>query len=107
MIGRIRELKSRKKLTEENLAKLASLPISTVKKLLAKVTKDPRISTLLRIAEALDTTVDYLVFGYIGSGKDQKSHPLLDMYDWLNMNGKKEALKRLDELSRLDEYNNE
>lgn len=60
---RIKELKKQKGMSNDDLAEKSEIPKSTLTKILGSKTKDPQISNIIKIAKALDTTADYLIFG--------------------------------------------
>lgn len=60
---RIKELKKQKGMSNDDLAEKSEIPKSTLIKILGSKTKDPQISNIIKIAKALDTTADYLIFG--------------------------------------------
>ena len=61
MIQRIRALLMEHGLTDAALAQRIGIPQGTISRLLAGETVDPRISTIAAIADALNTTVSYLI----------------------------------------------
>ena len=61
--ARIKELKKQKGMSNDDLAEKSEIPKSTLTKILGSKTKDPQISNIIKIAKALDTTADYLIFG--------------------------------------------
>ena len=63
MLPRIKMLKKQQNLTNEELAKLTDIPLSTLSKIISGITKDPQLSNIMKIAHVLGTTTDYLVFG--------------------------------------------
>jgi len=63
MIDRIKELKKRAGLTNQALAELAGVPIGTLNKLLGSETKEPKLPTIFKIAQALNVSATYLIEG--------------------------------------------
>lgn len=63
MLFRIKNLKKSNKITNEILSKKTNISLGTLSKILAGVTKEPSVESIIRIAQALDTTADYLIFG--------------------------------------------
>lgn len=51
----------KKGLAQEKLARLASISTATLVKIEAKVAKEPTITTVTKIANALDVSIDELV----------------------------------------------
>lgn len=62
-IDRIKQLKSRKKLTNEQLAERSGIPLGTLSKLLAGMNESPKLSNIVAICNALDCSVEYVVTG--------------------------------------------
>lgn len=54
----INELRKRKNLTSEQLAKKSGVPLGTLNKILSGVTKDPKLETLRAIAKVLECSLD-------------------------------------------------
>jgi transcriptional regulator with XRE-family HTH domain len=57
----IRKLRQKKKLAQEKLARLADISTATLVKIEAGVAKGPTITTVMKIANALDVSIDELV----------------------------------------------
>lgn len=57
---KLNELRKKKGLTNQQIADVCNLPLSTVTKVMSGETKDPTLTTLKAIADALDVTLDYL-----------------------------------------------
>lgn len=62
-IERIKKLKSEKKMTNDQLAELTGIPLGTLSKILAGISDSPKLSNMVRIADALDCSLDYIVSG--------------------------------------------
>ena len=62
-IERINILKQQKHMTNEQLAKASGIPMGTLSKLMAGITDSPKLSNIISICEALDCSVDYLIYG--------------------------------------------
>ena len=61
LANNIRKFRKRNKLSQEELARKADITYSTLIKIETRVNINPTISTLTKIAKALDTTIDALV----------------------------------------------
>ena len=59
---RIKEIREEKKMTQEDLAKATGLTRTTISLLETGATKSASSKTLLRISNALGTTIDSLFF---------------------------------------------
>lgn len=62
-IDRIKQLKNEKKITNEQLAELTGIPLSTMSKLLAGISEQPKLINIVAIARVLGCSLDYLVNG--------------------------------------------
>ncbi|KVD16599.1 phage repressor [Burkholderia ubonensis] len=61
MVTRIRALMQRQGLSDADLARKTGVSPATLSRVLSMATEDPRISTVMAIADALGTTVGYLL----------------------------------------------
>ncbi len=101
MITRIKTIKKEKKLSNEALANLAGVPKGTLSKILGSETKDPQISTIIKIAEALEVSADYIIFGKI----DNKIHgEFIDLFSSLNSTGKNKVIEYMSDLHKSGIY---
>ena len=57
----IKKLRKKKKLSQDKLAKLADVTLTTLVKIESGVNDNPTIKTLKKIADALEVTVDDLL----------------------------------------------
>ncbi len=62
-IGRIKQLKSERKITNEKLSELTGIPLGTLSKIMAGISDSPKLSNMVLIADALECTLDYIVSG--------------------------------------------
>ena len=62
-IDRINMLKQQKRMTNDQLAKKSGVPMGTLSKLMAGITDSPKLSNIISICEALDCSLDYLIYG--------------------------------------------
>lgn len=62
-IGRIKKIKSERKITNEKLSELTGIPLGTLSKILAGISDSPKLSNMVLIAQALGCTLDYIVSG--------------------------------------------
>lgn len=63
LLSRLQEAKALKKMRIEDISKKSNVPIGTISKIFAGITTDPKIGTLIAIADALDVNIDYLIYG--------------------------------------------
>ncbi len=62
-LDRIKLLKSKQKMTNEQLAEKSGIPLGTLSKLLAGMNDSPKLSSLVAICNALGCTLEYVVSG--------------------------------------------
>ena len=62
-IGRIKKIKSEKKITNDKLSELTGIPLGTLSKIMAGISDSPKLSNMVLIADALGCTLDYIVSG--------------------------------------------
>lgn len=108
-------IKNRKELSE-----IADIPYSTLSSMFNKGYEKTKMSTLQKIARALDCSMDYLVRDDIedphyGLGisrmqeeilVDSQARRLLTAFRSLNAEGKEKALEYIEDLTAMDKYKN-
>lgn len=108
-------IKNRKELSE-----IADIPYSTLSSMFNKGYEKTKMSTLQKIARALDCSMDYLVRDDIedphyGLGisrmqeeilVDSQARRLLTAFRVLNAEGKEKALDYIEDLAAMDKYKN-
>ena len=62
-IDRIKQLKSEQKITNDRLSEMTGIPLGTLSKILAGISDSPKLANIVAIANALGTSLDYLVSG--------------------------------------------
>lgn len=62
-IDRIKQLKSERKMTNEQLSERSGIPLGTLSKVLAGMSDSPKLSTVVAICNALDCSLEYIVSG--------------------------------------------
>lgn len=62
ILEKIKKIKQEKGYTNEVLAQKSGIPLSTLNKILSSVIKDPKISTLIAITDALDVDINSLIY---------------------------------------------
>ncbi len=62
-LDRIKQIKNEKKMTNEQLAESAGIPLGTLSKILAGMSDSPKLSNIVAICNALDCSVEYIVSG--------------------------------------------
>lgn len=109
-LEKIAKFKKELNLTNEELSKKSGVPAGTLNKILSGVTKDPKLETLKSLARVLNCTLDDFDDNNINSNSKKLTKNeinLLSNFNKLNNLGKKEANKRIYELSRISEYTEE
>ena len=116
----IRKYRTEKGLTQKKLGELCGIADSNIRKY-ESGNQNPKIETLQKIADALDIPVNRLLAGKIISRDELKEklseyglthlvpdteeeRPVLENCKKLNETGKKEAAKRVEELTHLEKY---
>lgn len=100
MKNRIKKIKSEKGITNQELATLSDIPIGTLNKMLGSETKDPQISTIIKISQALEVSADYLILGK----KSEDKGNLNENYTKLNDLGKQKADEYIADLAENPKY---
>lgn len=116
----IRKYRTEKRLTQKKLGELCGIADSNIRKY-ESGNQNPKIETLQKIADALDIPVNRLLAGKIISRDELKEklseyglthlvpdteeeRTVLENCKKLNETGKKEAAKRVEELTHLEKY---
>ena len=68
-IDRIKQLKNEQKITNDRLSEMTGIPLGTLSKILAGISDSPKLANIVSIAEALGSSLDYIV-----SGVEQNHH---------------------------------
>lgn len=72
---RIKQLKAQKKITNEQLSSLTGIPLGTLSKILAGISDSPKLSNMVAICEALECTLDYIVYGRVENTNNYTLEP--------------------------------
>ena len=62
-ISRIKQIKSERRITNEELSEMTGIPLGTLSKILAGISDSPKLSNIVAICAALGCTLDYIVSG--------------------------------------------
>ena len=104
-INRIKVAKKQRHFTNEELSKMTNIPMGTLSKILSKETKDPQISNIVKMAMALDISLDYIVLGednkYALSNERRR---LLDEFSLLNKAGRNKVFEYILDLTYHAKY---
>lgn len=109
MISRIKEIKKQQGLSNDSLSALSGIPKGTLAKILGSETKDPQISSIIKIAHALDVSADYLVFGESrapGFELSASERTLIENFRSLNSEGQEKVLSYENDLMQSGIYKN-
>lgn len=112
MINRIKAEKQQKGFTNAKLSELTKIPIGTLNKILSGDSQDPHVSSIIKIAQALDVSADYIILGKtrLGANNCDKGMALykqLDEEDKAEIRGEmKQMLKapKYSKNSKNDDY---
>lgn len=99
--NRIKALKKARKLSNEALANIAGIPKGTLSKILGSETKDPQISNIIKISQALGVTADYIIFG---KEEPKYNDVCLEMFSCLNYQGQNKVLDYMRDLIESGNY---
>ena len=62
-IDRLKQIKSEKKITNDQLSEMTGIPLGTLSKILAGISDSPKLSNIVAICAALECSVDYILTG--------------------------------------------
>lgn len=101
MINRIKTLKKAQKLSNDALSALSGIPKGTLAKILGSETKDPQISNIIKIAQALGVSADFIIFG-----KEEPKHDdgFFNMFSALNADGQSKVIEYMRDLINSGNY---
>lgn len=103
MINRIKEVKKQKGLTNDTLSELSGVSRGTLSKILGSETKDPQISSIIKISQALGVSADYIIFGSDRSAPAKQSE-ISTAAESLNEDGKAKVLSYIRDLKDSGRY---
>ena len=106
MLGRIKEEKTKLKITNVELAKMTGIPLGTLNKILSGDSRDPRISSVIKIAKALGMSADYIIFGKNTHPENQQDREGIKMYLSLDSEDKAEIRGEMRHMLKASKYNN-
>ena len=102
MINRIKMLKKERRLSNDSLSTLSGVPKGTLSKILGSETKDPQISNIIKISQALGVSADFIIFGKEEPKRDEK---FLKMFAALNSTGQEKVIAYMRDLIQSGNYN--
>lgn len=109
MLKRIKDEKKKQKLTNSKLSDITKIPLGTLNKILSGDSKDPQVSAIIKIAQALNVSADYLIFG---KEPQQEAENLTDdigiqMYKSLDEIDKSEIRGEMKHMLKSEKYSQE
>lgn len=108
MISRLKTIKKEKKLTNEQLSDLSGVPFGTLNKILGSETKETNISTVIKLATALDISAEELIFGETSLKKiDTEEQTLLDLYKKLSPKDRIRIIAKMEQMIEDSSENQE
>ncbi|MBR2010891.1 MAG: helix-turn-helix domain-containing protein [Clostridia bacterium] len=91
-IKRIKQLKSEKKMTNDELAEKTGIAVGTLSKILAGISESPKLANFVAICEALNCSLDYIMYGIEENRNnytlDQEEMTLIEQYRALDTRGR-------------------
>lgn len=101
MHERIQHILTSKNMSQADVCRLSGLDSSKVSQVVSGRTKDPRISTIVPIAKALNVSLDYLVFGQVVkvSYVDESQAALNNCFEALNDKGRERLVEEAEMLA--------
>lgn len=81
ILARLKEAKLKSGLTNTELAARSGVPVGTVNKILAGNTKEPKLPAFIAIAEALNVSADYLIYGEVAFSEQSVTASDLDLLE--------------------------
>ncbi len=84
---RVKRIKKEKGITNEALSAASGIPMGTLGKLLSGFTEEPKLSTAISIAEALDCSLEYLATGKEQMQLDEVEESRLEKFRALDSHG--------------------
>lgn len=62
-IDRLKQIKSERRITNDQLSEMTGIPLGTLSKILAGISDSPKLSNIVAICAALECSVDYILTG--------------------------------------------
>ena len=101
MIKRIKEIKKSNSITNEDLANLTGIPLSTLSKILSGNRDDYRFGTIKEIATALNTSLDYLAYGEVATPSKPATTQEVQLISNFRRLNKEDQARALDYMNTL------
>ncbi len=100
-IKRIKEVKSARKMTNDELAEKTGIAGGTLAKILAGISESPKLCNIVAICEALNCSLDYIMYGLEENKNnytlDEEEIDVIERYRALDERGKESVLALIDQ----------
>lgn len=103
----IRQLINDRKLTLKAFAQKADIPYTTLRSIMERGIDNASVNNVIKICTALNISVEYLYDMEKSIILSDEETELLNFFNNLNDIGKKEAIKRVAELTQINSYKND
>lgn len=100
----IRQLINDRKITLKAFSKKAGIPYTTLRSMLERGIENASVNNVIKVCAALDISIEYLYNMEKSAVLSYEETELLKFFNNLNGIGKKEAVKRVCELTQIDSY---
>lgn len=106
-------LMKEKSLNKSTLSKISGIPYTTIDGFYKKGYQNTKLSTIWKLAEALEVSIDYLIDEKVNDRHpkecssvpcDKKERELLTLYRGLNQEGQEKLLSYADDLAESRKY---
>ena len=99
-IKRIKEIKSARKMTNDELAERTGIPGGTLAKILAGISESPKLCNIVAICEALNCSLDYIMYGVEENKNnytlDEDEIAMIERYRTLDERGRESVLSLIE-----------
>ncbi|MGN0181620.1 MAG: helix-turn-helix domain-containing protein [Candidatus Ornithomonoglobus sp.] len=103
MLQRIKDEKKKQKLTNKALSEVTNISLGTINKILSGDSKDPQVSAIIKIAQALNVSADYVIFGK--EAEKQCNDIGIQLYHQLDDEDKAEIRGEMKQMLKTAKYN--
>lgn len=106
MHERIQLVLTSKGMSQADICRLTGLDSGKVSQVVSGRTKDPRISTIVPIAQALNVSLDFLVFGESAKASftDKGQIVLNDCFESMNEKGRERLIDEAEMLAKRSDF---
>ncbi|MBS7229065.1 MAG: helix-turn-helix transcriptional regulator [Eubacteriales bacterium] len=105
ILWRLKDAKKVSRLTNKELSQQSSVPLGTVNKIFSGDTKEPKLPAVIALANALNVSVDYLIYGeYKAPALSSTKTRLLKSFRAFNAEGQEKVLSYICDLESTGRY---